>query len=255
MKKILVLTVLVGLGGLVFAQTGMDFGIGYQYGTAKIFEKSEIRREITEPGLLLNFRTATGTFGYFFRFGALFPSSVTEGKLTLDYGSYDYIFFLNIAVGPSFSLPLGDRFEVTLDLGLSLNDLCYGGSYTDDITTSWAIKIGNLGSSYWGTTTIHGARMEETYNDMGIGVLGNLAIRFFFTRTIFLELGAAASFDFLRIRSFEFSADVGSANTGHFPSDAIDPNDHDKIILEEDFKFDVFKQFTFIPSIIVGFRL
>jgi len=221
---------------------------------ARIFDKDVTLREIKEPGLLLNAHILTGTIGFFARFGALFPSSVSEGSLTLAYPQYDYILFINAAAGPSFNLPLGDRFAFILDVGLSFNDLFYGGSYTANINSSWSVKIENLGS-YYGGVALPNVPMTESYNDIGIGILGNLAIRFFFTQDVFLELGAAASFDVLRFKSYKFTAKVGSANTGFFPSAMIDPNDADKIILEELIKFSVFKQFTFIPSILVGFRL
>jgi hypothetical protein len=258
MKKILVLALFIGLGGLAFAQAGADLGVGFQYGTARISDKGELRRKITEPGILLSGHLAPGAIGFFARFGALFPSSVTEGGLTLDYDSYDYILFFNAAFGPSFNVSLGSRFALILDVGLSINDLFYGGSYKENINAAWSVKIENLGAYYSGGHNFTNVPMTETYNDIGVGLLGNLAMRFFFTQTVFLELGAAASFDFLRFKSYKFTADLSDHSSyiaGSFPADKLDPNNPNKLLLESNSDFSVFKQFTFIPSISVGFRL
>jgi hypothetical protein len=255
MKKILVLAVFIGLGGLLFGQAGLDFGLGFQYGTARIFDKGETRRELTEPGALLSVHFSTGTIGAFGRFGALFPSSVTEGGLTLDYGSYDYIIFFHGAIGLSYNLAPNDRFAFVIDVGMSIDDLYYGRSYTETIGISWSIEIENMGYSNTGGAVIPDVKMNETYSDLNFGILGNVAMRFFFTENVFIELGAAATFDFLRFRSFSFTANVGDTNVdNYFPNAKTDPDDPGTIVLEGNGRFSVFKQIAFIPSISVGFR-
>jgi hypothetical protein len=262
MKKVLVFALLIGAGSFLFGQDGgMELGLGFQYGRAQVFGKNVTMREITEPGILLTLRLAPGPIGFFARLGALFPSEVTEGGLTLTYDEYDYILFLNGALGPSFSVPLGS-FAFIFDVGLSINDLLYGGSYRDTINARWSIKLENLGTTFKGGHTYENIRMSEVYNDVAIGIFGNAVLRFSFTPSVYLELAGAASFDFLRFINYSFSADLTGNSAwpdqakNDFPADKLDnPNNPTKLILESDSAFKIFKQFTFVPSISVGFRL
>jgi hypothetical protein len=199
-----------------------------------------------------------GPIGFFGRFGMLFPSQVTEGKLTLSYAQYDYILFFNAGGGVSAGTRLNNMFSLIFDVGLSINNLFYGGSYTENIDSRWEIKLENIGKTYTGGNNFKDVKMSESYNDMGIGLLGNAALRFNFTRNVFLELGIAASFDFMRFRSFEFSAQFKENDWGqakeNFPDAKVD-NKNRKVIFEENSKFSIFKQFTFIPSLSIGFSL
>ncbi|MDR2072250.1 MAG: hypothetical protein LBP60_02305 [Spirochaetaceae bacterium] len=261
MRKSLVFALFMGLGSFLFGQTGggLSLGLGFQYGTARVFDKGDTLREIVEPGLLVNLRFIPGSLGFFARLGVLFPSDVTEGDLNLSHDEYDYILFLNGALGPAFSVPLNDRFIFIFDLGLSINDLLYGGSYTSDIDATWEIKFNNMGQTYIqkGGRVFNNVKMKEVYNDMAFGLMGNAALRFKFTRNVYIELGVAASFDFLRLRIYKFAADFTGQPSDwadDFPNGKLDnPADPRELILESDSKFGVFKQFTFIPSISVGF--
>jgi hypothetical protein len=253
MRKIFVLVLFIGFGGFLSAQ--ISAGLGFQYGTARVFDKGHTLREITEPGVLLTVRLMPATVGAFGRIGMLFPSEVIEGDLTFSYSQYDYILFFNGALGASFQVPLSSRFSFIFDAGLSINDLFYGGSYTETIDTRWTIKLENIGQTYTGGRVFNNVKMRETYNDINFGLLGNAAIRFHFTQAVFLELGAAGSFDFLRLRTYKFAADFSSVKAT-YPDWADDfPNgkvEGDKLVLDSDSKFSVFKQFTFIPSISIG---
>jgi hypothetical protein len=261
MKKVLIFALLIGVGLSLFGQDGgVELGLGFQYGTARVFDKSTTMREITEPGVLLTLRFVPGPIGLFARLGALFPSEVIEGDLTLNYEEYNYILFINGALGPTFNVPLGS-FAFIFDVGLSINDLLYGGSYRDTIDARWSIKLENLGTTYSGGHTYENIKMNEVYNDVAIGIFGNAVLRFSFTRNVYLELAAAASFDFLRFLNYSFSADLtGNAAwpaqaKADFPADKLDdPDNPTKLILESDSVFKVFKQYTFVPSLSVGFR-
>ena len=266
MKKFLVLAVFLCLGSLAFAQMGMDVSLGFQYGTARITEDGVTRREITEPGVLATFRMAPNNIGFFGRMGLLFPTKVTEGNLTLTYRNLDYILFMNMAFGASFKAPLTSQLTFVFDGGISLNDMMYGGSYRDTIDASWKIKIENMGSpiEMSGGEKFTNVRMKDSYNDFGIGVFGNAAMRFNFTQSFYLELGAAASFDFLRLRTYKFSADFSQSKKSNgldfnpgdlnavFPADKIDSSGT-SITLGKTNDWNVFKQITFIPSISVGY--
>jgi hypothetical protein len=262
MRKMVVLALLLGFDGFLSGQS-IGASLGFQYGTAQVTENRETRRKVTEPGILLTLRFVPATVGAFGRLGMLFPSEVTEGDLTLSYSQYDYILFFNGAFGASFYVPINNRLSFFFDAGLSINDLCYGGSYKDTITASWNIKLGNMGGGYSGTTTYSNIPMKESYNDVAFGILGNAALRFNFTQRVFLELGVAASFDFLRLRTYKFAADFsaypntgGSAWQNNFPGGKYDdPADPHQLILDSNSKWGVFKQFTFIPSISVGMSL
>ena len=266
MKKILVLAILLCLGGLLFAQNDstIDLGIGFQYGLAKVFDDGKTIREIYEPGLLGTIRFNLGTVGLFGRVGLLFPSKVTEGGLTLDYSSYDYILFANAGLGATFKMPINSRLAFILDIGMSINDLFYGGSYTDTIDASWTIKIENLGQTYHYGNTFYNVKMRDKYNDWAFGILGNVALRFKMTDMISLELGAAVSYDFLRYRSYKFVADFSQATVNGYSIPATNGTyltdtfaggalDGDELTLESDGNFSIIKQFTFIPSISVVF--
>ncbi|MDR0600461.1 MAG: hypothetical protein LBG84_10355 [Treponema sp.] len=262
-KKFFLIVLLIGWGGLVFGQMGIDLGLGFQYGKAWVTDRGQTLRNITEPGVLISFRFVPNTIGGFARLGLLFPSEVTEGDLTLNYSEYDYIVFINGALGPSFRVPLNDRFSLMIDAGISINDLLYGGSYKADIDATWEVKIENLGGKYTqrGGTNYQNIKMKEVYNDVGIGLLGNVAMRFFFTQNVFMELGMAASFDFLRFKYYKFYADFSAYPHSGQPGDWYDDfpagkvsDDKTELILESDSKFTIFKQFTFIPSLTVGFR-
>ena len=268
MKKILLLTFFICLSSLIFAQNTVGLGLGYQHGTARVYDQGETLRKITEPGVVLTLRGVPQAVGFFGRIGLLFPSSVTEGDITLSYDNYKYIFFLNSAMGASFKVPLNKQFSFFLDAGISINDLLYGGSFKDTINASWTIKLENLGTTYSGGHVYNKIKMKESYNDVSFGIMGNAAMRFNITPTLYLELGAAASFDFLRIRSYKFYADFTSGPSGSnwekwalsdFPHDKLKIVDEGKtteratqLILESDNEGSVFKQFTFIPSITVG---
>jgi hypothetical protein len=255
MKKIFVMVLLLGAGGMLFAQMGLGLGLGFQYGMARVSDNGETLRKIVEPGVLLTVRFVPNTIGAFGRIGLLFPSKVDEGDLSLTYSQFRYILFINGALGVSFKVPLNDRFSFIFDAGASINDLLYGGSYTEDIDGSWEIKLDNIGQTYKGGHVFKDVKMSEVYNDVAIGLLGNAALRFNFTRSIYMELGAAASFDFLRFKSYKFSADLSddwAEAVKTFPADKLDASSK-KLILENDMDFSVFKQFTIIPSISIGF--
>jgi hypothetical protein len=259
-KKQFLLVLIIGIclcQGL-FGQRGRDLSLGFQYGTARVNNNGKTIREINEPGVLVNFHMMPGTVGFFGRLGLLFPSQVSEGKLTLSYDQYDYILFLNSGLGASVGTKLNNEFSLIIDLGLSINNLFYGGSYTESIDTSWEYKLENIGKTYSGGYHFTNVKMSESYNDMGIGLLGNAALRFNFTRNAFLELGLAASFDFMRFKSFEFAASFRPGKDweeakANFTDNIVDEKNR-KVVFEEKSKFSIFKQYTFIPSLNVGFR-
>jgi hypothetical protein len=257
MKKFLAAALFLCWGGLLFGQ--ISLGLGFQYGTARVFDQGETLREMNEPGVLLSFRFVPAQVGLFARLGILFPSRISEGGVTLSYSDYDYILFLNGGLGPSFTVPINDRFSFIFDAGISINDLLYGGSYKSDIDATWEIKFSNMGQTYiqTGGQVFKDVKMKETHNDVSFGLLGNAAMRFKFTQNIYMELGVAASFDFLRLRTYKFSADFRNQDPDwhkDFPNGKLDdPANPKELILETDSKFSVFKQFTFIPSLSVGF--
>jgi len=259
MKKIIVLLIFICLGGGLFAQMGIDLGLGFEYGTARVIDDGTTVRKLTEPGAVITFRFVPNTVGFFGRLGLLFPSKVTEGGVTLTYSKYDYILFVNSGLGASFKVPINDRFVFFVDAGMSINDLFYGSSFKDTIDASWKIKIENLGTTYSGGHIFKNVDMKEKYNDWAFGLLGNVAMRFRFTSNLSLELGLAASFDFVRYRSYRFVADFTNAtmdNTGTHPTTAdlqgsfpADKINGTELHLESNGKFSIFKQFTFIPSL------
>jgi hypothetical protein len=265
-RKILLIAALVFLGGLGFAQdTGIEFGLGFQYGWAKVVSNGKTLREINEPGLLLNIRAfLMGDIGFFGRAGLLFPDGVTEGGITITNEQYNYILFVNGGLGVSVRLPLNERFGFMFDVGVGINDLTYGGSYKDTIDARWSVKLENLGTSYSGGHRYENIEMKEKYNDLSFGLLLNAAFRIGFTPRVYMELGSAFGFDFLRYRMFEFSANLVNPNhpewrtqaAGDFPADKLDDaTNPSKVILNSENKMTVFKQFTVIPCIMIGFRL
>jgi len=262
MKKFLMLAVFICLGSRIFAQF-LDTSLGFQYGTARVVDGGETLRKISEPGVVLTVRAVPDSIGLFGRIGLLFPFKVTEGGATLTYDNYNHILFINGALGPSFKAPLTDRLAFFFDAGLSINDLMYGGSYKDTIDASWQIKLENLGTTFSGGGVYRNVEMKESYNDIAFGIMGNAAMRFNFTQSIYLELGVAASFDFLRSRSYEFSADFSKLSNAQRKSAADNipgiEKDEDgyatKLVLKSDSKSNVFKQWTFIPSLSVGVSL
>ena len=270
MKKLLLVMVFIGCGGLIFAQNSIDLSLGFQYGTAGVYDQGETLRKINEPGVLFTLRIVPQTIGFFGHIGLLFPSKVTEGDTTLSYNEYNYILFLNSALGVGFKVPINERLAFHLDTGLSINDLLYGGSFTDTIDASWTIKLENLGTTYSGGHVYKNIKMKESYNDVAFGILANAALRFSFTPKFFFVVGTAASFDFLRYRSYEFYADFTSGDSNwqdwalsDFPHDKLTiknkgdtPNEKaTKLTLNSNGQFNVFKQFTFIPSISIGLSL
>lgn len=261
MKKIIAISMFVFLGSLAFAQMGLEASLGFQYGLAKITDNAETLREVKEPGVLATFRWAPQNIGIFGRLGLLFPSQVAEGDLTLNYSQFKYILFFNGGVGAAVKVPLNERFTVLFDAGVSINDLLYGGSYRETIDARWEAKLENIGTTYSGGREFEDVNMKEVYNDIGVGLLGNLGMRFNFTQSVYLELGVAATFDFLRFKSYKFVADFSSLRLSDgdwaeakkvFPDARVD-DDAKQIIFEKDMDFSVFKQFTFIPSISVGY--
>jgi len=263
MKKIIFVVLFVCLGAGLFAQNGVDLSLGFQYGTARIFDKGNTIRQIDEPGVLLSVRVYPGTIGFAGRIGLLFPSSVTEWGVTLDSQDFDYMLFINAGLCISGIIPMNDRFAFLFDAGLSINDLTYGGSYRDTIDASWTIRLENMGApmTMSGGHKFENIRMKESYNDFSLGIIGNAAVRLNFTRRVYIELGAAASFDFWRTKTFEFSADLTSGDSNWpanalsvFPPDKLDSDTNPtKLTLSSDEKGSTFKHFTFIPSLSIGF--
>ncbi|GMO41232.1 MAG: hypothetical protein Pg6C_02010 [Treponemataceae bacterium] len=263
-QKIIIIVPLLFLSGLVFAQDiGLDAGLGFQYGWAWEVSNSKTLREIHEPGLLANVRVMLGDIGAFGRVGLLFPDRITEGGITISNEQYDYMLFVNGGLGIAFRVPISDRFGFVVDTGISINDVAYGGSYTDTIDARWSIKLENLGASYSGGHIFENIKMKETYNDVSFGLLLNTAFRINLASHVYMEIGSAFSFDFLRYKMFEFSADLKSGASDWpanakavFPADKLDdPDNPTKVILNSDNKMTVFKQFTVIPCIMIGFRL
>jgi hypothetical protein len=257
MKKILILAVCICLGSRIFAQSLLDLSLGFQYGTARVTDNSETLRKITEPGILLTFRMVPNDIGFFARVGLLFPSSVIEGDLTLTYAKLNYILFINGGLGVSLKVPMTGQFSLAFDMGMSINDLLYGGSYKETIDTRWEAKLENIGQTYSGGHEFKNVPMSESYNDVALGLLGNAAARFHFTSNIYLEVGIAASFDFLRFKTYNFSAVFNdpaekALAEGLFPKARWEGNE---VIFESDTEFSIFKQFTFIPSLSIGFSL
>jgi len=262
MKKILILALFICLGSHIFAQ---ELSLGFQYGTARVFDEGQTVRRITEPGLLLTFRLLPESVGFFGRIGLLFPSRVSEGPLTLSYDQYNYIVFLNAALGASFKVPMNDQFMFIIDAGMSINNLFYGGSFRDTIDASWSIFVQQLGTTISGGHTFNNIKMSHRYNDYAFGILANVAARYNFNRNFYMELGLAASFDFLRYRSYKFTAEFEKdadkyAAASTFPADKLEgltgtgsSAKADRLVLESSGYFNVFKQFTFIPSLSVGY--
>ena len=263
MKKLIALVVLLGSAAALFGQSA-ELGIGFQYGTARIFDKGTILREITEPGILLSGRLTGNTVGGFARIGLLFTSEVNEGDVTRKGSDFDYILFVNGAIGPSFNIPLSGPLSFVIDAGLDINDLVYGSSFKDDIDASWSIKIENLGATYTGGRKFFGVKMKETYNDVAIGIFANVAAHFALGQHAYLEAGGAASFDFIRVRSYSFKADFTNASHSGPGSESMEeavsktfPDamvDGKVMTLEKNADWSLFKQFTFIPSITIGYR-
>jgi len=259
MKKFLMLMVFICAGSWVFAQT-LDASLGFQYGTARVVDDGVTVRKITEPGAVITVRMVPSEIGFFGRFGMLFPSKVTEGGATLTYDNYSHILFINGALGASFKVPITNQFSFFFDTGLSINDLLYGGSYKETIDASWKIKLENLGTTLSGGGVYRNVDMKESYNDFGIGIMGNAAMRFNFTQRVYLELGLAASFDFWRLRSYEFAADFTKLSDAERKSAAdnvagVEKDDQGratKLVLKSSSKSNFFKQWTFIPSLSVG---
>ena len=275
MKKIIFVLMFICLGISLFGQESfMDLGIGFQYGFANVREDGVSTREIKEPGILFTLRSRGTGIGLFGRVGLLFPASVTEGGLTLDYSNYNFILFYNIGMGPSYTIPFDSMFSLVLDLGISINDLNYGGSYRDTIDASWQGKFESMGTVhyYWIGHEYKNIKIKERYNDVAIGILGNVGLNMRLTRNISLQLAAAVSYDFFRIRSYRFFADFLSGNfmnDSTWPYWALDDFNHSnltiqqdeygrdyatKLDLESNRQFDIFRQFTFLPSISVIFR-
>jgi len=282
MKKLIILLLVLCLGVPVFAQQ-MDLGLGFQYGTARIFDSGENLREISEPGFVLTFRMVPETIGFFARAGLLFPSEVTETvwvkrvpgeveegykEFTISNKEYDYVLFLNAALGASLRAPISNQLNFLIDVGLSINNLFYNlsrGGHTID--ASWQVRIEQTGQTYKGGNDFRNVTLRDNYSDLAMGLFANPALRFNFTPNIFLELGVAASFDFLRFKSWSFEADFKNATIGpggspvqtthleeSFPHYMVENNNNPmRVEFESTSDFSMFKQFTFIPSLSVGY--
>ena len=218
---------------------------------------------------MFTLRTNNTGIGYFSRVGLLFPPSVTEGSLTLDYSNYNFILFYNIGFGASFTVPFDKIFSLIADLGLSINDLNYGGSYRDTIDATWQGKFETMDTVYyqWKGHVYENIKIKERYNDTAIGILGNVGLNMRLAPNISLQLAVAVSYDFVRIRSYRFFADFESGYykwpewaLGDFPASHLTILEDEygdeyatELILESDSKLSAFKQFTFLPSISITF--
>ena len=267
MKKILALIFVISLGSQVFAQNmGIDLSLGFQYGTVRVTDGGTTQRKINEPGVLLTFRFVPDTIGLFVRAGLLFPPQILEGDQTLNYSKLNYMLFFNGGAGASFKVPINDRFSFIGDVGMSINDLFYGGTYRETIDAKWEAELVHIGVTYGGGHVFENVKMSERYNDWAIGLLANLAMRFNFTQRVYMELGAAVSFDFLRFQSYKFTANFRECIVGGsaiseaqwayakdiFPHARVDESAKE-VIFEKTMDFSIFKQLTFIPSLSVGF--
>lgn len=267
MKKLIFVVILCAvLGGAAFGQVlggALDVSLGFQYGLVNTWNNAGgVARSLLEPGFVLGVRFNPGMVGFFGRVGLLLPMELKEGDRTLTYDQYQYILFVNGALGATFKAIDTPRIALIIDAGVSINDLVYGFATTGTIDTSWKVTVENgMGQTLnlAGGEKFDNVKMDSTWNDVGVGLLANLAFRFKFNSLVYMELGGAVSFDFLRWKTYKFSATFPSTNLDKvknaFPAAMVEQNASGTITatFDETNVFSMFRQFSFVPSLSVGF--
>jgi hypothetical protein len=191
MKKNICLIVLIfGVYSSVFSFSPSESSMSLGFGWGNAFESAEeggnaIKTYLGSPGITLEaYQFWNGhNIGLFVNAGFLFPvkmtSDVTGTKTNVDLSIYDFLFQENLIIGPGFRYGLNDRF--TLQAGLGLDVLFLTAAYSKSVYAGYG----------WTNNVSY-----STFS-IGLGIGGDVGVKFDITDKVFLKLGSAISYDFL----------------------------------------------------------
>jgi hypothetical protein len=190
MKKSVWLVVLIFgayASGFSFSPSESSVSLGFGWGNA--FESAKeggktVKTYMGSPGITLEaYQFWNGhNIGLFANVGFLFPvkmtSDVTGKKTDVDLSIYNLLFQENLIIGPGFRYRFNDRF--TLQAGLGLDILFNIASYSKSVYVGYG-WISNV-----------------TYSTffLGLGIGGDVGVKFDITDKVFLKLGSTISYDF-----------------------------------------------------------
>lgn len=176
-KIIIIMILLLGIGGISFAETYHSFSTGY-YRLSDIFFKDNFGRELNGVNVNFSFYYFPGKspMGLFIQttFGAFTSGYEWKGDDEMDSIDYDSIADLRIAFTPSLKLQLGPKVRIPFSLGPAL-----------------CMYRENGGRSFY-----------EAFN---LGLMADTSIIFTPGRHFFLRPGVGLGWDILHVEKGEMS--------------------------------------------------
>jgi hypothetical protein len=191
MKKNICLVILIlGVCASVFSFSPSESSISLGFGWGNAFESAEeggktVKTYMGSPGITLeSYQFWNGhNVGLFANAGFLFPVKMTSDasgvKTDVDLSIYDYLFQENLIIGPGFRRGLNDRFTLLVGVGLDL--LFNIAAYSKSVYVGYG----------WINNVSH-----STFS-FGMGIGGDVGVKFDITDKVFLKLGSTVSYDFL----------------------------------------------------------
>jgi hypothetical protein len=191
MRKILCLIVLaLGVHAVAFSFSPSESSTGLGFGWGNFFERAKeggntAKTYMGSPGIMLEaYQFWSGhNIGLFTNVGFLFPTKMTSDvsgvKTDVDLGIYDFLFQDNIIIGPGFRYSFDDHF--TLLAGVGFDVLLSIASYSRSVYVGYG-WLNNVSYAMF---------------SLGLGIGGDVGIKFDVTDKIFLKLGSAVSYEFL----------------------------------------------------------
>jgi len=158
-KKILILTFLLSLNGIVFSQTTSQLSVGLERA-----DSLEINQDLLYIPLLgielTDYTFFNGNFGVFVHTEILFP-------VLRDFQIYDRSIVIGTLFGPSFRIPLNSVFEAIFGIGFGVS-----GTF---------IRYNqNAGSS---------GQINYERNELNLGLGGDVQIKWFISNTFYMNAG------------------------------------------------------------------
>jgi hypothetical protein len=167
-KRTVTFAILIFIDTLIFSQTITQLSIGFE--DSNSFEKNANHDSLFIPSLgvdLTDYTFFNGNFGAFIHTVFIFP--VSRG-----FQIYDNSVMASALIGPAYKLPIDSNFEIVFGLGFSVSGMFY--RYSRDTQSSGRIKYER--------------------NEVNLGIGGDIQVKWFLYRSLYINIGSILSWDF-----------------------------------------------------------
>ena len=188
MKKVCCLILMLSVAALCFAETESWGTIGFQYGN--YWEKADIpqgtvKTWIGAPGVVFNAYTFFNkkNIGLFIADSFLFPTNslATVSNYTKKDAvkEWDFIFLFQFGIGPAFKYAITDKLDLHTGVGLNISMM---SANREKYTYVQAYPM-----------PVH---LKMRYFSLGLGIMGDIGLKYDITNIIYLNIGTKLAFDF-----------------------------------------------------------